>query len=139
MATFNTYANGTSTVNSAVAAASFPVVTTVEQTFDATKRTLAAADVVEMISIPAGTQVHNVYVEVLNGEAGQTLNVGDGDDPDGFVAVADVSTTGTRALGAGATVGKFYTAADTIDLEVPATMAYTTLRVRVVAMVTMMG
>lgn len=139
MATYTTYANGTSTVNSAMAAASFPAITTLEQTFDATKRTLAAADVVEMISVPAGTHVHNVYIEVLEGEAAQTLNVGDGADPDGFVAAADVSTTGTRALGAGVAIGKLYTAADTIDLEVPATMAYTTLRVRVVAMVTMMG
>lgn len=139
MATYTTYANGSSTVNSAVAAASFPMVTTVEQTFDATRRTLAAEDVVEMISIPAGTHVHAVYVEVLEGEAGQTLNVGDGDDPDGYVAAADVATTGTRVLGGGALGDKFYDAADTIDLEVPATKAFTTLRVRVVAMVTMMG
>jgi len=139
MTTFTTYANGTSTVNTAVAAASFPAVTTLEQTFDATKRVLAAADVVELISIPAGTHVLNVYVEVLEGEAAQTLNVGDGVDPDGYVAAATVATTGARVLGAGAIVGKLYSAADTIDIAVPATMAYASLKVRVVAMVTMLG
>lgn len=138
MATFTTYANGTSTVNSAVAAASFPVVTTVENTFDATKRNLVAADVVEMISIPAGTQVHAVYWEVLEVDAAQTFDVGDGTDVDGFVAAASAATA-TRGLGAGVAVGKFYAAADTIDLSVPATMALDTLKVRVVAMVTMMG
>jgi len=126
-------------VNTAVAAASFPAVTTLEQTFDATKRVLAAADVVELISIPAGTHVLNVYVEVLEGEAAQTLNVGDGADPDGYVAAATVATTGARVLGAGAIVGKLYSAADTIDIAVPATMAYASLKVRVVAMVTMLG
>ena len=141
MTTFTTYANGTSTVNTAVAAASFPAVTTLEQTFDATKRVLAATDVVELISIPAGTHVLNVYVEVLEGEAtaAQTLNVGDGVDPDGYVAAATVATTGARVLGAGAIVGKLYSAADTIDIAVPATMAYASLKVRVVAMVTMLG
>lgn len=139
MATFDTYANGRSTVNTAVAAASFPVVTTVEQTFDATKRVLEAGDVVEMIRVPAGTHVQSVYVEVLEGEAGQTLNVGDGSDVDGYVAAADVSTTGARLLGGGAMLGKLYTEADTIDLEVPATNEFTTLHVRVVAMVVMMG
>ena len=126
-------------MNTAVAAASFPAVTTLEQTFDATKRVLAAADVVELISIPAGTHVLNVYVEVLEGEAAQTLNVGDGADPDGYVAAATVATTGARVLGAGAIVGKLYSAADTIDIAVPATMAYASLKVRVVAMVTMLG
>lgn len=138
MATFNTYANGTSTVNSAVAAASFPAVTTLEQTFDATKRSLAAADVVEMISVPAGTHVHAVYWEVLSVDAAQTFDVGDGTDVDGFVAAASAATA-TKGLGAGIAVGKFYAAADTIDLHVPATMALDTLKVRVVAMVTLMG
>ena len=139
MTTFTTYANGTATASSVVASASYPAVCTIEQTFDATKRALAAADVVELISIPAGTHVLNVYVEVLEGEAAQTLNVGDGADPDGYVAAADVATTGARVLGAGAIVGKLYSAADTIDLAVPSTKAYASLKVRVVAMVAVMG
>lgn len=138
MATFNTYANGTSTVSTAKANAGFPAVTTLEQTFDATKRTLAAADVVELISVPAGTHVHAVYFEVLEADAAQTFDVGDGTDVDGFVAAADAATLG-YGLGAGVNVGKLYTAADTIDLNVPATMALDTLKVRVVAMVTMLG
>lgn len=140
MATYNTYADGKSTVSTATAAASAPAVTTLEQTFDAAKRNLAAEDVVELIRLPAGTAVHKVFVEVLSGESGQTLNVGDGDDPDGYVAAADVATTGTRAMGGGALAdGKFYADSDTLDIEVPATKEYSGLKVRVVASVTMMG
>jgi hypothetical protein len=123
-------------------AAGFPKVTIFENTFDATRRPCAATDVVELINIPAGTYVMKVFVHVLNGEADQTLNVGDGTDVDGWVAAQAVATTGTRAMGAGdyakdaqnALIGKFYATADTIDLEVPADKAYATLRVRVVAL-----
>ena len=65
---------------------------------------------------------------------------GDGTDPDGYVAVADVATAGNSGVGAGAyAAGKFYAAADTIDLEVPATKALDTLKVRVVALVAAIG
>jgi hypothetical protein len=141
MATYTTYTDSTPVVRSGGSnAAGFPAVTVFENTFDATRRNLAAADVVELINIPAGTLVQKVFVQVVSGEAAQTLNVGDGADPDGYVAAADVSTSGTRVMGAGAlAAGKFYAAADTIDIEVPATKAYATLRVRVVAVCVCMG
>lgn len=140
MATFTTYTDGSNIASSATAAASFPMQTTIEGTFDASRRNLAAEDVATLIDIPAGTFVHKVFIHVITADASQTLNVGDGADPDGYVAAADVGTADTRAMGAGAfAAGKFYTAADTIDLEVPATMAFDTLKVRVVASVTVMG
>ena len=142
MATFTTYLDHSPVVRSGGSnAAGFPKITTFENTFDATRRPLAAADVVELINIPPGTLVTKVFVQVLNGEADQTLNVGDGADPDGYVAAANVATTGTRVMGAGAfgAAGKFYATGDTIDIEVPANKAYATLKVRVVVACVCMG
>lgn len=141
MATFTDYTNGRPVAaTGGTGAAAFPAVTTMQNEFDASRLNLAAADVVEVLNVPAGTFVHKVFVHVIIGEDGQTINVGDGDDPDGYVAAADASTEGTRVVGAGAlSAGKFYAEADTIDIEVPATMAFTSLRVRVVAMVTAIG
>jgi len=135
MTAYTTYSDGTPVVRSGGSnAAGFPKVTVFENTFDASRRNLAATDTVTLITIPPGTMVKNVFVHVVNGEAAQTLNVGDGDDPNGWVAAADVSTTGTRVVGGGAlAAGKFYATGDTLDIEVPATKAYTTLKVRVVA------
>jgi len=141
MATFTKYLDGRPVVASGGGnAAGYPAVTVIQNTFDASRLPLDAADVVEVLNVPAGTFVHKVFVEVLNGETGQTLNVGDGTDPDGYVAAAAVATDGVRLMGGGAySAGKFYAEADTIDVAVPATMAYDTLRVRVVASVTAIG
>lgn len=141
MATFSTYLDGSSTTNgNGSNAAGFPAVTVFEGVYDSSKRALAAADVVELIKIPARSYVVKVFYHVLNGDATQTLNVGDGTDPDGYVAAADVATAGNAGVGGGAyAAGKFYTAADTIDIEVPATKAFDTLKVRVVALVAAIG
>ena len=141
------YLDGTPVVRSGGSnAAGFPMVTVLENTYDATRRPMEAGDELELINVPAGTYVLKVFVHVLNGQADQTLDVGDGDDSDGWVDGADVATTGTRAMGAGAyaastgaLVGKFYSAADTIDLECPSGKEFTTLKVRVVALCLMMG
>lgn len=133
MATFTTYTDGgVIAASSGGNAASAPMQTVLTGTFDSSLRNLAAADVVEVVTIPAGTLVHNVIVEVITGEASQTVNVGDGNDPDGYVAVADASVVGAT-LGAGALVGStYYAAADTIDVEVPATKAFTVVAVKVI-------
>lgn len=139
MATYNKYPNGRSTVVKAMAAASAPAVTTMSATFDASRLALAAEDIVELLHIPAGTFVHKVFIEVEAAEDG-TVNVGDGDDPDGYVAGADTSTAGTRAVGGGAlSTGKFYAADDTIDVAVPTAVSFSALQLRVVASVTLMG
>jgi len=81
-----------------------------------------------------------VFYQVLTADATQTLNIGDGSDVDGFVAAADVATVGNTGMGAGAySAGKFYTAADTIDLEVPTSKALDTLKIRVSATVTLLA
>lgn len=141
MATFTTYSDGTNiAASSGSGAASYPAQSTIQGVFDASKRALAAADVVTVLNLPAGTYVHKVFYKVLAGDATQTMNVGDGADPDGYVAAADVATTGNSGVGAGAlATGKFYAAADTIDIEVPALKAFDTLKVKLVAVVTMIG
>lgn len=141
MATFTTYTDGSNiAASSGSNAAGYPAVSVITGVFDAAKRALAAADVAEVLNIPANTFVHKVFYEVLTGDATQTLNVGDGVDPDGYVAAADVATAGNSGVGGGALAGgKFYAAADTIDVEVPATKAFDTLKVRLVATVTFVG
>jgi hypothetical protein len=136
-----TYADGSSIANKGGSnAAGYPAVTIFENTFDASKRPLVATDVVELIKIPANSFVLKVMYKVITGDATQTLNIGDGSAVAGYVAAADVGTAGNSGVGAGSlATGKFYAAADTIDLEVPATKALDTLVVKVVAVVAVMG
>ena len=132
MATYTTYSVGGETI-AAVSGSNYagsPVVTVLTGVFDASKRALAAADIAEVVVIPAGTYVMKVFYRVLTADATQTLNVGDGADPDGYVAAADVGTANNSGVGAGAlATGKYYASADTIDIEVPATKALDTLKV----------
>lgn len=141
MATYTTYKDGKNiAAASGSNAAGTPATTVIVGDFDAALRNLAAADVAEVLNIPANTFVHKVFYDVVTGDATQTLNVGDGADPDGYVAAADVATAGNSGVGAGALAsGKFYAAADTIDIEVPATKAFDTLKVKIMAVVTMFG
>lgn len=141
MATYTTYNDGvTISASSGSNAAGSPAVTVIEGIYDAGRRNLAAADVVEVLKIPAKTQVLKVFYEVLTADATQTLNIGDGADVDGYVAAGDVGTAGNTAAGAGAfATGKYYSAADTIDLEVPTGKALDTLKIRVCAAVVLLG
>jgi hypothetical protein len=88
----------------------------------------SAADVLEVINVPANTKVVDmaVIVEVEEG-ATCTMNVGDGDDADGYFVNVNANSAGTTALALALTEaapntvtrytnGKFYSAADTIDL-----------------------
>lgn len=140
MATYTTYVGGEVVANgSGGNAAGFPMRTVLTGVFDTSLRNLAAADVLEVVKIPAGTLVESVLLEVLTVDATQTVNVGDGADPDGYVAAADAAVLGT-VLGAGALAGgKFYAAADTIDVEVPATKALDTLKGRIIVACTIVG
>lgn len=141
MATYTTYDLGDSiAATSGGNAAGFPAQTVLTGEFDASRRNLAAADVVEVVNIPAGTHVTAVFAEVLTTDATMTFDIGDGADPDGYVAAADAATAAT-VMGAGtlASSGKLYTAADTIDLAVPATKALDTLKVRIYVVCTVLG
>ena len=81
---------------------------------------LGAADILEVIKVPAKTLVTHVALEVTTAEGGTlTLDVGDGDNPDGYLdgvngnaTAAYLTVAGTDAFEA----GKYYTAADTIDI-----------------------
>lgn len=93
---------------------------------------LANGDVLEVLRIPAGTQVLAVGLNVTTAEgATLTVDVGDGVDPDGYLdgvngnAVAGYSSTQVTIVeGAPNTIspalgfGKYYAAADTIDVTV---------------------
>ena len=81
---------------------------------------LGASDILEVIKVPAQTLVTHVALEVTTAEGGTlTLDVGDGDNPDGYLdgvngnaTAAYISVAGTDAF----EQGKYYTAADTIDV-----------------------
>lgn len=78
----------------------------------------------QMFSIPAGYRVVQVDCRVLVGFDGTApaINVGDGDDTDGFITAAGTTEAtpgiypGTGAYHAANAFGKLYTAADTVDL-----------------------
>lgn len=96
---------------------------------------LASGDVYEAISLTAKTLILAVGVDVTTAGTGSlTLDVGDGTDPDGYLdgVAADAAgsfqsgnnltlTAGTPNAVAGTPyaygLGKYYTAADTIDLK----------------------
>tara|TARA_B100002019_G_scaffold292885_1_gene317626 strand:+ start:4183 stop:4638 length:456 start_codon:yes stop_codon:yes gene_type:complete len=81
---------------------------------------LTSADILEVIKVPAQTLVTHVALEVTTAEGGTlTVDVGDGDNPDGYIdgvnanaAAAYITVAGTDAY----EQGRFYTAADTIDI-----------------------
>jgi hypothetical protein len=81
---------------------------------------LAATDVLEVIKVPAQTLVTNVVLEVTTAEGGTlTIDVGDGDDPDGYLDGVNGNATAAYIPVAGTAAfeqGKYYTAADTIDV-----------------------
>lgn len=79
------------------------------------------------LEIPAKTLVRSVGVLVTEALAGGTpsIDVGDGDDPDGWVDTLDVTETGAGTIYAGGTAnspyvrqnqGRYYAAADTLDI-----------------------
>lgn len=101
--------------------ASAPQHFVMENTFDASRLGSAAiADTIEVMTIPANTMVHNVFVEVKTAQATVTVAVGDAADPDGWVAAATVAATGTRLGGGAYAGGKLYTADTPLALLVGA-------------------
>lgn len=103
-------------------------IVTVDIDFSDAAVTSAQNEIVEAIVVPAGTKVHAVCAEVLVAEgAARNYAIGDGSDTYGYIATTTANTTGKThsALvlteGAPNTVtgysnGKFYAAADTIDV-----------------------
>lgn len=114
---------------------------------------IANTDIVQMIDVRAEEVVLLVVLEVVTSEGGAaTVTVGDGADPDGFIATADVNVTAgttyssvqtytvdltnadlelpdTLAAGIlGLVGGKYYSAADTIDIVAAAALDAAALR-----------
>lgn len=94
---------------------------------------LAAADVVEMIRVPAGAIIYSVLLKVTdldtNGTPTITLTVGDGADTDRLVTSSTIGQAGGSTTTLASTGLLYtYTAEDTIDITVgtgPATGATT--------------
>ena len=84
---------------------------------------LVSTDVLQMLTVPAGMHVQNVFIKIVTASAGTTLSATIGDtDVDGwdaavdFKAAAKTITYGIGGTDAHATTnGKVYAAADTID------------------------
>lgn len=93
-----------------------------QNVLDFAARPVAQNDVVQALKIPAGAYVTRVIVRVDTAEGDTcTVDVGDGDDPNGFDdavslnATAGSVTTSTAGTDAYAE-GRGYGSADTIDL-----------------------
>lgn len=99
----------------------------------------AAADIHNVIDVPAGVVVLGCRLEVTTAEAGSgaTLAIGDATDPNGYIVATAITTTEdvkteAEGMGAAAASGKLYTSADTIDVLF-ATDATTSIVYRVTA------
>lgn len=128
------------TAKSGSNAAGFPAFTVIENVYDASKQNSIAADVVQILTIPAGTFVLNVTAEVETVDDAGTYDIGDGDTPAGWIA-NDTMEDANVALGGGAYAaagGKLYAAADTIDI-VPNDATMDTFKVRVQALCVILG
>lgn len=89
---------------------------------------LGAADILTVLSIPAKTKVLAAGIDVTVAEGGTlTLDLGDGSDADGYLDGVDGNTVASYANALvmveaapntilGYSNGKYYSAADTIDL-----------------------
>lgn len=95
---------------------------------DLTETTANTAQVFEVLSVKAGSLVTSVaaYLETDFADASDSgfnstaITVGDGSDPDRFLASMQVNTNGTEvdAKGGANTTPYAYTASDTIDITV---------------------
>ena len=92
----------------------------------------SAADVIPVLNIPAYTFVLDAGLICTTAEdTTLTLDLGDGDDPNGYVDGYDAESTGVRltavdeGFGTDNVAGKLYASADTIDLTIATVGAQT--------------
>lgn len=146
MTAYTTYSDGTTiAAKGGSKAAGFPSFVVFENVFDASKRNLVQNDVAAVLNIPAGTLIMGVQWEVETEEgASRNFAIGDGDDTDGFVTTttANTAASGATALAlteaapntvTGYSAGKYYSAADTIDVLAVTSGGLTTVKLRVKA------
>jgi hypothetical protein len=86
---------------------------------------LGAGDILQLIGVSAGIKVHAVTLQVTTAEGAVSVcDVGDGADPNGFLAAADLNVVGwtsslvTTPYSIAVGGGRLYTADDTIDFVV---------------------
>lgn len=108
------------------AQATYNVIGTVTRTVFYTHNVaLSAGDVVQMLKVPNGCQIHNVAVSAISFSAGVvTMNIGYGGDASAFGASVVLSGSAiamTSMTGRG--LGYSFSAEDTIDLTVAAISA----------------
>jgi len=89
---------------------------------------VTSGDTLQLLNIPAGVLVERVAIEMDTVEgAALTVDVGDGDDADGFLDGSDLNAAATKISSLvlveaapntilGYSNGKFYLAADTLDM-----------------------
>ena len=102
-------------------------VTKLSNKIDFSEFNVGAGDTVQCLKVAKDMLVRNVSVIIVTAEgATTTATVGDGDGADSWDASTNLNatagtlTSGLAGTDAYATAGKFYTAADTIDLVVSA-------------------
>ena len=88
------------------------------QVIDFTKFTVAASDVVNVFSLPAGTMLLGTGYEILTAGSGSgTLQLGDSGDPNRFVDVVNQQAAGQKTPLI-AVMPHFYASATTLILTV---------------------
>lgn len=107
-----------------------------EQVVDLTADAIVENDVYQCLAVPANTLVQKVELEIVEPGVGTTLtmDVGDGAGVDSWDADVDgkgvagtitASAVGTDAYAAAASMGKRYTAGDSIDVVMDVATAIT--------------
>lgn len=116
-----------------------------EATFDASVQNLAQNDVAQLIAVPAKTLITGVFWEIETVEgASRNFAIGDGSDTDGYITTTTANSLATGASGlsltegtpntiTGYSNGKYYSAADTIDVLAVTSGGLTACKLRVIA------
>lgn len=119
----------------------------IDSVFDATQQALAQNDVAQLINVPAGSFVQLVKYEVEAVEgAARNFSIGDGSDADGYITSTSANSVGAGVSSlaltdgepntvTGYTAGKYYAAADTIDLTAVTSGGLTAAIIRVKAVI----
>lgn len=118
----------------------------VEQTIDYTEQVTIQNDIVEAIDVPAKTKVIDIFWEVLVVEgAARNFAIGDGATTDGYITTTNGNALATGSLALALTEaapntvtdytnGKYYSAADTIDILTVTAGGLTTMKLKVAAL-----
>lgn len=148
MATKTAYSNGELIVaKSGANNAAFPSLAVFEGEFDASRISggMAQNDVAEVVKIPAGTLILGVHWEVVTVEgAARYFAVGDGASTNGFITTTSANslasgasalalTEGTPNTVIGFSAGKYYSAADTLDVLAVTSGGLTTCKIKLKA------